>query len=257
MRNPNFEKPQNGNPHGLAIKQHILPVKSILRFVDTSGKVCVYLKPQKKQFCADPENEIFCAKRVWNQRAETGWMKDIEDQFQELADAILTGRILDIDVKEAEKISSFFVLWYLRATYRVNPPADAKLNCIKGDPSLTKDQQEFLEKNHVGYIRVDATMPGRDIADGQMQVRYFAMMKQIKTVQWGILKVLEGELIVPDVFLKDSKTVYIIPLTPTCCLISPKNNAEIKLEAVRNINKLAVEYSQEYYFARDLSKCPL
>jgi hypothetical protein len=257
MRNPNFEKPQNSNPHGLTIKQHIFPVKSILRFANTDGKVCVYLKSENKQFYADSNNELFCAKRVWNQRAETGWMKDIEGQFQELADAILTDRILDIDVKEAEKISSFFVLWYLRATYRFNPPADAQLNCINGDPSLSKDQQEFLEKYHVGCIRPDATMSGRDIADGQMQIRYFSAMNQLKTVEWGILKALEGEIIVPDIFLKGSQMIYIIPLAPTCCLISLKNNTFLDLEGVRNINKLSINWSQEYYFARDFSKCPL
>lgn len=257
MKNPNFEKPQKSNPHKLTTKQHVFPVRNILRFANSDGKVYVYLKANNKQFYANPNNEIFCAQRVWNQRAEKGWMKDIEDQFQELADAIFADRILDIDVKENERINSFFLLWYLRFVYRCNPPTDAKLNCIKGDLSLDKNQQEFLEKHHVGYIRADATVPGRDIADLQMHTRYLLMMKRIKTIEWGILKSLEGEFIVPDIFLKGLKILPIIPLTPTRCLISPKNNTDIRLEAVRNINKLAVEYSQEYYFARDFSRCPL
>ena len=257
MRKKKFEKPQKGNPHQLTINQHVFPVRSIERFVGKDKMVCVYLKPKNTSFRAIPENEIFCANRTWDERAEAGYMRDIEDKFQVLAEAIIRGGIQKVGSEETKILNDFWVLWHLRAEYKDNPLPDAKLNAIAGDPSINKDQQEYLEKNHIGCILPDATIPGRDIVGMQIQLRLIEAKKKFGNEKWGIIKTHDGEFIAPDIYLKDSKTIPIIPLTPTCCLISPNDNAKITFEEVRKVNKLAVEYSKEFYFARDFSKCPL
>lgn len=250
-----FEKPQKGNPHQLTVNQHVFPVRSIERFTGEDKRVCVYLKSKNISFRVGPDHEIFCAKRTWDQRAESGYMKDIENKFQAIAEDILKGSIKEIGIEEARAINDFWILWYLRAEHRNKPLPDTVLNGIKGDPTIDKDQQERLEKLHIGCICSDGTIPGRDITGMQMQLRLFAMREQLKEVKWGIIKSFEGEFIVPDTFARDSKMVHILLLTPTCCLISPNQNTMVTVEVVKEINKLAVEYSQEYYFANDFSKC--
>jgi hypothetical protein len=80
------DKPQKGNPHRLTVNQHVYPAWSIERFADTTGKVEVWLRRSDKTFRASPDNPLFCARRTWDQRAESGYMKAIEDEFQILAD---------------------------------------------------------------------------------------------------------------------------------------------------------------------------
>ncbi len=84
-----FEKPQKGNPHRLPVKQHVLPRDSIARFADGTGMVCLFDKVRNKARQAKSDDDIFCAKRVWDRRAEFGYMKGIEDAFQGLASEIV------------------------------------------------------------------------------------------------------------------------------------------------------------------------
>ena len=74
-----FEKPQRGNSHQLPVNQHIWPLKSIGRFVDGTGTVFDKVRNRMRQ--AKPD-DAFCAKRVWDRRAEFGYMKGIQDAFR-------------------------------------------------------------------------------------------------------------------------------------------------------------------------------
>ena len=254
MKKKRFERTQRDNPHQLTIDQHVFPVRSIERFADKDGTVYVCLKSRNTSFRTLPNNEIFCAKRAWDQQAESGYMKEIENSFQPLADAIIKGDVLEIGPDETRKINDFWILWHLRAEHRDGALPDAKLNAISGDPSLDKNQQEQLEKLHIGYIRSDATIPGRNITGFKIQTRLFMERKLLANEKWGITKAREGEFIVPDVFLNRA---LIIPLAPTCCLISRNDNATVTREVVQKINNLAITYSRDYYFARDISACPV
>ena len=95
-----YEPTQKGNPHRLTVKQHTFPKTSIARFAGQKGNVELFLKSLDRVIQAKPSNEIFCAERAWDQQAESGFMKKVEDDFQALA-----GRILDDDLvsfKEAD-----------------------------------------------------------------------------------------------------------------------------------------------------------
>jgi hypothetical protein len=85
MTKTKYLKPQKGNPHRLAIRQHILPVKSIARFSKSDGRVWVFEKLKNAKRRAKPSDEIFCARRAWDERTEVDFMKKIEDEFQTLA----------------------------------------------------------------------------------------------------------------------------------------------------------------------------
>ena len=78
------------NPQGLTQNQHIFPKRSIERFCDNRGFVQV--RSGDKQFPSTPKNDLFCANRLWNQQAENGFPKHVEDVFQAVADAIIEAK---------------------------------------------------------------------------------------------------------------------------------------------------------------------
>jgi hypothetical protein len=75
----------------LAKKQHILPCASIKRFAGLDGKVAVRRVDATKEERKAPTAKRFCTDRTWDQRAEIGFMRDIEEAFQPLADRVSGG----------------------------------------------------------------------------------------------------------------------------------------------------------------------
>jgi hypothetical protein len=246
-----FEKPQKGNPHRLTIKQHAFPVASISRFTKSDGRVSVYLLKQRKELRLKPDNQIFYAKRVWDQRAESGFMKDIEDKYQDLAEAITDGKIKTLTKNGNQIITDMYALWNIRANRKLNPIPDQQIDIIDVSTRLTKDEQESLEKNNIGYIKPNHTIPGRQITGGKIQLNLFEIRKQMKDIKWEIIRSSKGQFIVPDNF----SNVMILPLSPTTCFIARSHNDIINDKDTSIINRLAIKNSNEYYFANDLSKC--
>jgi hypothetical protein len=110
-----FEPPQKGNPHQLTVNQHTFPSASIARFANEKGAVQVLRKASVTHFHAKPADRIFCAQRVWDQQAEGGFMKGIEDAFQELASAILDDPAFRLGSQHFAVINEFYCLWNIRA----------------------------------------------------------------------------------------------------------------------------------------------
>jgi hypothetical protein len=95
-----YEKPQKGNPHSLPIRQHVFPAASIARFTNDDGVVDLYRLSTSQVRKATPDDDIFCAKRAWDARAEFGFMKQIEDEFQLLASKVINGALTAISAAE-------------------------------------------------------------------------------------------------------------------------------------------------------------
>src|SRR5688500_14575573 len=100
-----FEKPQKDNPYRLTIRQHTFPRASIARFANRSGCIHVHKVGAKRSFFAAPDNALFCAKRIWDQRAEDGFATEIERPFQGLASAIVDGRVSTLGESEKKTIN--------------------------------------------------------------------------------------------------------------------------------------------------------
>lgn len=104
----------NENLH-LSKWQHIYPKSLIRNFEDESHEVTIYnLKNKKKRKQKSYSlGEDFCVNRLWGEKAEKGWMKEIEDSFLGVCDK------LSIDNFDRETynqiITDFYVLWYLRS----------------------------------------------------------------------------------------------------------------------------------------------
>lgn len=142
------EPTQPGNPHQLTLRQHVHSRACIARFADGAGRVLVR-KHGASAFLANADNDIFCAKRVWDQGSEANFFRKIEETFQvEVDRAISTGAI-----RNHSAFSAYFSIWHTRAALAAAPPEDLVLNGLTPEPYLTKAQEEILESKHAGYAR--------------------------------------------------------------------------------------------------------
>lgn len=254
-----FEAPQKGNPHKLTVNQHTFPSASIARFVNEKGAVQVVHKPSERKFHAKPPDSVFCAQRLWDQQAEEGFMKRIEDTFQEFASEVLDNPTLRLGPQHFSVINEFYCLWNIRADRRkAGHMADhsiASPEIIGLRREFTKDDQEQLEAAGVGFIRPDFTIPGRTTVAQAIRRNLARAVQMMRDETWEILQVDDGELLVPDNFFN----WYAVPLSPTACLWAHGGfpSGRLDRQAVTEYNRAAVATSNDYYFGRDLDHCPL
>lgn len=248
-----YEKTQKGNPHQLTIMQHCFPKRSIARFGRPDGTVDVRWLKNAKGFRVRPDDPLFCARRSWDQRAESGSKRDVEDVYQELADRIVKGIVSKLCEADHAKISAMYALWNIRWYWSRQPVDDHRLDGAIGVArELSLDDQEFLEKTGITPVRPDLTISGRHLTGVQIQLNLIRVRKQLRSTIWGILKCKGGEFLVPD----SSSKRCLLPLTPQICLLAESEDREIEDAELAKINAQSIRNSSEYYFARDLSKCP-
>lgn len=245
------EKPRPGNPNSLTIKQHVFPLKTMKQFTQ-GGRLSVRLITRHVVIRAKPDNELFCACRAWDERAEVGYMKQIEDAFQAVVAPIIGKKIGAIASEHKSIIDRMYALWYMRSRYRDLQEQEIPLNGIVGD-LLTKEQEENLEKNGYIFARKGGTMPARQLNGIQLQMRIDDYARQLAAgvSRWGIISAQSGEFIVTDVPL-----YTILPLSPHLALVASSPDGMITEQNLAEINRAAIAASQEYFFARDFSKCP-
>lgn len=245
-----FEKPQKGNPHRLTINQHVFPRTSINRFERETGLVDVFSYRVGKVVKVRSDNDLFCAKRAWDQRTEAGIGKHIEDRFQSLVRGILTGAVSVIGHFEKIVVEEFFSLWRSRQKFRVDGLADVQFD--RGGEVLTIDQQEALESKHVAFMR-DGVMPGRLTAGIHVFGYLNALRHANQHTEWGIVRSGDGEFIVPDCF----QDMMIVPVSPKISIIADQPNSLLTRSEVAVLNQMAIDRSNDYYFARNFSACPI
>jgi hypothetical protein len=244
-----FEKPQKRNPHRLSIRQHIWPLASIARFTDKNGVVRLFDIPRSKVRAATPGDDIFCTKRAWDQRAETGFMKSIEDAFQDLASEILAGNVRTVGPSD-KRANEFFSLWHVRARFRSAPDDEIALAGAGGD-DLTKDQEEVLESKWVSFVRKGAKMPARMLYGLRIQMEVDIFCSKLAGLQWGVICAQEGHFVVPDL-----PHDVLIPIAPEVSLWAGSECESITRDTLAAINRRARCGSAQYFFAQDLDLCP-
>lgn len=251
MQKTKYEKTQPKNPHQLVVSQHIFPAKSISRFTNTNNIVSLRDKKHQVERLAKPNDPIFCAKRSWDQRAEKGYMLQIENDFQNLIDRILDNNVCEIGNDEKNIINYFYALWFMRSRHRYLEEQETQMKGVSGH-NWTQEQEEIFEKKGCAFTREGGKVPARVINGIRLQVVIDSYtVNDLSNSDWGIIQAQEGEFVVPDI-----TSHMIIPLTPTVCLVSPSQNGIIIKSNVAEINRALVSTSQEYYFARDFLNCP-
>ena len=243
-------KTQKGNPHQLTLRQHCFPKRSIDRFTNEYGKVYVHLIKPAKTVILNSDNRIFCAHRIWDERAESGFMKEIEDAYQDLADRVADDRLIRrFSAKERQIVTNMYLLWNIGWFWKNQPLVDQKLKGVTDvTPKYSIDQQEILEKAHTAIIRPDTSIAGRHIAGGKIQMNLINVRKSMKYVHWGILKSRDGHFVVPD----NSANRFILPVTPEICLTNGEGYRIATKYGLSEMNEQSKQESKEYYFARNL-----
>lgn len=241
-----FEKTQPGNPHKLVVKQHVIPVRTIERFVGQNGTVEVNIGSDNRIERLKPDAGIFWTRRAWNQRAERGYMKQIEDRFQPLADRIASGELNEIPEALAHDINQFFSLWLHRSRIQPADEIETQVNGLTGN-ALTKDQQEILESEGVMFVREGGRIATRDLTGLEIQARIMADNRSYHARRWGVIRALEGEFVMPDVPAHE-----LMPITPTVMLAANHPSGLITKSNLTVINTEFLAYTRRYFFARDL-----
>lgn len=245
------EKPQRSNPHQLALRQHVFPARSIERFAEKGGVDLLDLVRGKRR-SAGAKDSMFCADRAWNHGAETGFMKDIEDKFQALADRILSEPLTDFSSEQTEVINEFFGLWRGRAdrrsipVQRIRPGGEFKVGHER-----TQDDLELLEKHNVISMAPDGTFAFRDFNGSSILLDIGRFNEQLEGRRWAVIRPLEGEFCVPDVPMHG-----VIPMTPKIALVVDAESGFITRDNLARINARLLEAARDYVFARSLAACP-
>lgn len=222
------EPTQPRNPHRLTIGQHIHSRACVARFADTSGRVAVVRRGNMaSSFPASPDNSIFCAKRVWDQRVEHGLFCKIEAAFQEEVESILQLGT----VRNHRAVTAYVSIWQIRAQLAERPPKDVVLHGIPSE-RLTKDQEEILERKHGAFTR-GGSLAGRFAASVDATRGHDIIMSSVGDARWGVLRATEGAgFVCPG---SPSGELY-IPVTPTLALITRYRDRALTRANVDDVN---------------------
>ena len=242
-----FEKVSKGNPEQLVMDQHFHTAHSIAKFYNNQNKVQVKILSSSEVVLRDKRAKIFCAKRNWDERAERGYMTTIEHAFHDEIDSIQT-----FAKRNHKAISEYFLLWKFRHEYHLNRIDDEKLNGITSS-ELTKEQQERLEKNTIGYIKEDGYVPARQMTGLHIQMSIMQLMHEFENVQWGLLQATKGHFLSADSY----QNLRLIPISPKFAFVADWQDQFVSYKEVAQINKQSVESAVEFYFGKDLTKCPI
>jgi len=246
------EPTQPGNPHQLTKNQHVFPDASITRFEHAEkGITAILLHRDQRISNLRADNKLFCANRVWDQRAESGYMVGIESEFQFLARRVIAGDLRWLEPMQST-ITRFYALWEQRAHYALNPVPAAKLKGVTPAVDMTKDFKERLEKAHVSYVDDDSIWPSRQMTGMRIQFNIDQRQTELAGLKWTLCRATPdaGEFLVPD-----RPVAFCIPLTPTMALVANSYLDVIGPAAMQFINLHTLHMSMQYVFAHDLSRC--
>ena len=245
------EKPQQSNPHGLTINQHVFPRRSVVRFANHGGYVQLHDIVHNVVRPAKADDPIFCAKRVWDQRAEVGFMKSIEDEFQSLVDALIgAGVPRAIPPQHWDDVSRFFILWWARAEFADQAHEDVPFKGVTGH-AWPKDQQEQMEKAGGHFFREGGTMPSRFLHGMRIQKFVDVETEPLTGKRWGMALASAGRFVVPN-----RPACRIVPVSRSVSLIWGCDDAIIDEREVDRINDLHIKGSDKYYFESAPSPVP-
>lgn len=242
-----FEPTVKGNPYQFVIKQHFHTAHAIGKFHDDDKKLDVHNLETGKTERKHKRSTIFCAKRNWDQKAEIGLMADIEKLFHEEIN-----NIKSFDSRNHSAISEYFLLWGIRHNFHISRMDDVALNGISGS-GLSKEEEEVLESKGVMFARDRGVVPARFMTGIQVLMQLDQQRAGVKNLKWGLLKAKDGQFIVADCY----KDLTFMPILPTLAFCAGYKDMDIDRSDVANVNKQSIDKSSEFYFAKDLSQCPI
>jgi hypothetical protein len=234
------ERIQKSNPHRLTREQHVTPVATLQHFAWPDGYVEVHLRDGRmKKLRLD--NQLFCVDRLWDQRAEAGYMKDIEDRFQALVTDLEGGRCGPLSPAEHLCITRFWSLLHWRNHFSELPMEAPELKGIKGE-NLTIDEREILESKGAVFAGEGNKLPTRTFIG--MRIQTLIDQDAIRSIEkrWGILRSSEGQLILSDRPLR----LMSITASPRLLLAAENPDGDLAQAEVYHANGISMARSRNY-----------
>jgi Protein of unknown function (DUF4238) len=198
---------------------------------------------------------MFCAMRAWDTPAERRF-KSIEDEFQGLAEEVISGSTISIGKVDKYKVDRFFGLWKWRAHFRNDEMQDIQLSAVTGTEheEMTRDDEERLEKAGVLSLRKGGKIAAHRWNGLRIDTAINHELLQLSPIRWTVVRASAGQFLVPDF-----PTILYIPLHPTLSLCGSvqvwNENASIARDCVININRQVVAECRDYFFAKNLAEC--
>jgi hypothetical protein len=248
-----YERPQRGNPHQLTIQQHLLPSKTIARFCGRDGRVHVHFPKIGTARRLKPGDPRFCTMRSWDQKAESGFGKSIEDRYQVIAERLADRSLTSLAADMHGAMTEMYLLWRFRCLRARSPLPDIPINVAAPERCLTLDEQERLEKGGVMYFKPDGTLPGRTAAGVMLMTAIDReWVGGAHAMRWGVFRSNGPEFLVPDAFIDQP----LLPVEPGVCLAAGAVDKELSLHEVAQVNREGLQAATEYWFAHDVDRCP-
>jgi hypothetical protein len=186
-------------------------------------------------------NQLFCVDRLWDQRAEAGYMKTIEDRFQALVTALDGGRYGALSPAEHLCITRFWSLLHWRNHFSESPVDAPELMGIKGE-NLTIDQREVLEGKGAMFAGDDNKLPTRMFIGMRIQMLIDQDSIQCLEKRWGVLRSPEGQLILSDRSLR----LMSITASPRLLLAADNSDGELTQAEIHHANRISIARSRNY-----------
>lgn len=234
------ERIQKSNPHRLTREQHVNPVATLQRFAWPDGCVEVHLRDGRTAKLP-LDNQLFCVDRLWDQRAEAGYMKDIEDCFQALVTALEGGRYGPLSPAEHLCITRFWSLLHWRNHFSESPVEAPELKGIEGE-KLTIDQREILESKGAIFAGDGNKLPTRMFIGLRIQTLIDQDAIQSLEKRWGVLWSQEGQLILSDRPLR----LMSITASPRLLLAADNPDGDLTQAEVYHTNGISIARSRNY-----------
>jgi hypothetical protein len=240
VRKRRHEPTQPTNPRQLTIAQHVHSRWCISQFADEDGCVAVLRDGHSTAFRAKPDNDIFCAKRVWDQNLEQGLFSQVERAFHAVVERTLAiGSVVD-----HRAVTEYISIWQIRARLANEPPDDVVLNGIRGS-ALTKDEEEILEKKRYAFARPGGVMPGRFSAFPDALRSHDVTMSRLTDVRWGVLRTKDcAGFVCSD---HPANELY-IPIAPTVALVAGYKDLVVGAVTVDDLNRSSQQQARRFVF---------
>jgi hypothetical protein len=225
------EPTKSKNPRQLTLYQHVHSKACIDRFADTEGRVAVVRPGDQRSFLVKPDNAIFCAKRVWDERLEHGGLvRRVERAFQNEIDTVVDRGT----VSDYRAITEYVSIWQIRGRLADKPPDDVVLHRLShSSERLPKDQEETIEAKHGAFERGDS-IPGRFVASMEATRDHDINMSQLGGIRWGVLRAKgEHHFVCPG---SPAGELY-VPVDPTLALIAGRGDSDLSSENVDHLNR--------------------
>jgi hypothetical protein len=231
----------------LVKNQHFHSAHAISKFCAADNLVEIYFKNQSRAERKGKNAKNFTTRLTWNQNAELGYMRSIEEKFHnEMND------IKDRQNRNHNAITQYHLLWSLRFDFALDPHENEAFPSLT-PPHLTPEDQDAYDRMGIYYLKQGGTFSSNHVAGIQIFGHLSSLMDQYKELQWGLLEASDGEFLVSDNYLN----IPYMPISPTLAFIANQPDQKISRQQLTYLNKISASKAKLFYFARHLSLCPV